>query len=198
MKEILNAVREANMSIIIILSSILTLLVVIFVLIVLQGMAKEYSFIQWVFLIICALIIIAIIVVFLFQRIFIIMNFENSREHKELAHLSYVDEFNSSIETEMGQNLLAEYKNKNYKMHIFITSRWFIFISKNGSIIRKNEDIARIYAKTPQFGFSDYSLDILVIEFFDGSSFQNSCFLAIDEIISICKEQLPNVDYTPR
>lgn len=196
MGDILNAIREVNKSIIATLVSILVIISLILAVMYGQGAYERYSTVQNITILILFIPINISIVTLLLKRIMCMSNFEKCKEYKELMKLSYEEEFNETIDQEMRGGLIGRYENRSTDLYLFITNSWFIFLSKNGSIIRKNRDIIRIYREVINtHGVPDHSLDTLIVKFSDRSIFSNQCFIDCDEIIELCKERLTHVKY---
>ena len=110
---------------------------------------------------------------------------------KALDQLGYSQEFLSTIDLELRHDLRLKYSDGIYGLTMFVTKTWFLLISKNGSIIRKFTDIARIYE-----GFApNSSRHYLVIDFIDGSYFTNTC--DCDELIELMQQEFPMITYEP-
>ena len=140
--------------------------------------------------------IIVCLIVLLYATFFFLFSFPKARgiiditknkTWQELQAHEYADEFILSIDSELKNYLLLEYKEKNRNLNLFITQTWFVLISRNGSTIRKTAEISHMY--------KDTELDTLVVEFKDGSYLASDCYWDKDKIIQMCKEVLPNISY---
>lgn len=114
---------------------------------------------------------------------------KDSKLYKELEEMGDAEEFLATIDSELNHELRFTYRDSNYHLTMYITKTWLVFISSYGSIIRKLEEVLRIY---PSFSPNN-SRHYLVIDFKDGSFFTNKC--DSDEMIELMKEKVPFISY---
>lgn len=195
METIQKAIRESSISIVFILAGILIMLAVIFGCLIFSPTAEGYTKVQWNVVLALFAIIAVTISIFLSRRVMECVDIKKSKVWQALQQRGYADEFISSIDSELKNNLLVKFEDKRYKLHLFVTPTWFVFISRNGSIIRKTEEVVWIYSKMPKGVTSANNKDILVVGFRDGSVFDNFCFLSCANIIAVCQDNLPNISY---
>ncbi|NLY43743.1 MAG: hypothetical protein GX066_07215 [Clostridiaceae bacterium] len=157
--------------------------------------AKSYTKVQWIIILALVAVISITISIFLARKIMDSLDIKRSKVWQDLRKRGYENDFISSIDYEINHNLLVKFEDKNYKLHLFVTRAWFIFISRNGSTIRKTEEVVWMYSKMPQGVTFDNGKDMLIIGFRDGSVFNNYCFLSCAKIIAACKNKLPNISY---
>ena len=139
------------------------------------------------YIISCLVILIPTIVFFLsvFPRARGFIDFTKSKVWRELEKRGYADEFISTIDSELRDNCLLESED-GYDLNFFITQKWIVLISRNGSTIGKTEEISRMYNTTRS---------TIAIRFNDGSYFSGKCTGYPIEFIQMCKEVLPDINY---
>ncbi|HHV30047.1 MAG TPA: hypothetical protein GXX73_10735 [Clostridium sp.] len=195
METIQKAIRESSISIIFKLAGVLIMLAIIFCCLIFSPAAEGYTKVQWNVVLALFAIIAVTISIFLVKKIMESVDIKKSKVWQALQQRGYADEFISSIDSELKNNLLIKFEDKRYKLHLFVTPTWFVFISRNGSTIRKTEEVVWIYSKMPQGVTSANNKDILIVGFRDGSVFNNFCFLSCAKIIEVCQDKLPNISY---
>lgn len=143
-----------------------------------------------------SIVVISCITIFLILLGILVINspnikgsFRSSRVYKSLENLGYADEFINTIDYEIQNQLRINYHDDVYHIGLFVTKTWLVFISSNGSAIRKVSEISNIYKE-----FSPTrSKHFIRIDFTDGSSFANMCDSACDEIIELIKKEFPSI-----
>ncbi|MDR2749095.1 MAG: hypothetical protein LBC41_00410 [Clostridiales bacterium] len=108
-----------------------------------------------------------------------------SKVFKDLAASGCLREFISTIETEIAAPSTVHFSCDIYRLTLYVTPTWLIFISANGSIIRHKADVSKIYKSFAP----SRSRDVLVFEFADGTEFRNMCDFTCDDILSLLQSR---------
>lgn len=131
--------------------------------------------------------------------IFIINNpsvkgcFRDSLLYKSLEKLGYANEFVNTIDNEIKNELKINFYNKNYKISVFVTKTWLVYISSNNSTIRKVSEISKVYKRISTGGHTN---EVFHIDFTDGSCFDDVCNFACDDILELFEKEFPSI-YVP-
>lgn len=103
---------------------------------------------------------------------------------KLVAENKNPEEFYQTIDAEMKERDVRIFCDHNYKLHLFITRTWFIWISANGSLIRRVSDL-----ESASVSFlPEESEHALVIGLKDGKTFTNRCDSICEEIVAFLNQ----------
>jgi len=192
MKKIMVAIKESEVGSI--YSQLLWLLVIASIIYNLFRLS-EWEHSGRLIIVVILIITFQITMLFLFvMRIRRAFWFKYSKAGKSLLKYNLAEEFISTIDSELLETSIVEYEHKPYKLRLIITPKWFIYISRNGSVIRKRDDIVKASLEYSTEGGIDHgSVRLLVLSFSDGTQFTTHCGYAYNDIVSTIREAIPDV-----